>query len=203
LKMGYDSMFTFCVEECDLSRSDAQRKIDAVSVAMAVPDLPEKLEKGEISFAKVTQVSRFMREEKREVDRSFTKKEVRDLVSMVQTQKNEYEAKKALSQRSEIKLKPIVETATVVSGGRTVLQIEVDQELMDLLEEVRLLTSHKGYQTKSEIIKTLARFYLEKKHPRHKKLVSRETKLTTENHLVDSSNKNQNPRFIPTWMKEK
>ena len=163
--MGYGSLFEFCIEELKLSAASTQRKIDAVRISAAVPDIAERLEKGEISLAKVSQVSKFLRDEKKFVDRTFTKTEVKAIVNEIQSTKTEFETQKVLSLKSEITVKPMDEKIKVASGGRQSLQIEVDDELLDLLKQVRELVSHEGYQATSQLIKKSLRFFLSKKHP--------------------------------------
>jgi hypothetical protein len=168
LEMGYGSLFEFCTEELNLSPASAHRKIAAVKLSEAVPEIADKLEKGEISLSKVTQVVKFVREEKKHLNRQFTKTEVKNLVAAVQKTRNEFEAQKVLSLKSEMVVKPFLEKVTVVPGGRQTLQIEVDDELLDLLKQVRDLVSHEGFQTHSQLLKKTLKFFLSKKHPGHK-----------------------------------
>lgn len=165
LDMGYGSLFSFCTDELGQSPSAAQRKCDAVRVSRFVPDLPQKIEKGEMSLSKVSQVSKFMRQERKYAGKTFKKSEVKNLVAQVQKSKNEYEAAKTLSLKSEIKIQPIEEKAKVLPGGKQSLQIEVDDEVLRLLERVAQLTSHKGSRSKGALVKEALQFYLQKKDP--------------------------------------
>ncbi len=98
--------------------------------------------------------------------------------------------------KSEISQKPVAEKLKILPKGRQVLEIEVDDELLELLKEVEQLDSHLGYQPKAEHIKRVLKFYLSKKHPCHKKELSREKAQRHSERSEESSNKPQNPRYI-------
>lgn len=202
LDMGYGSLFSFCVEELGQSPSAAQRKCDAVGVSQYVPDLPQKIEKGEVSLSKVAQVSKFMRQEKRHVGKIFKKLEVKNLVAEVESSKNEYEAAKTLNLKSEIIVKPVEEKARVLPGGKQTLQVEVDDETLRLLERMAQLTSHKGRRTKGTLIKEALQIYLQKNDPCQKgqKQIKVQEEMSLETSPLPSGSRNASKvrgRYIP------
>ncbi len=207
LEMGFGSLFDFCVIELGMSKASAQRRIDAVKLSQAVSDLPDRLESGAISLNRVGQVAQFLRQEKRIVDKTFTKKEVKELINEVQSQTKDIEVEKVLSQKSEVVSKPVLEKTRFVSGGRQTLEIEVDDEFWDLLDQVQKLISHKGYQTKADVLKITMKFYLQKNHPEHKAKKEKsdlqvaeimETKLVPRG----TKPKIKNVRYVPEKLKQ-
>lgn len=171
LELGY-SFEEFCVVRMGICRTTAQRKFEAVKLSLAVPELPKKLESGEMSLAKVMQVTSFLKNEKKFAQKTFTNTEVRKIVEEIKVQPNEWEVKRVLSKKSEMVHPPVLDKVRFVSGGRKVQEMEVDDEFLDLLKEVQQLRSHKGFQPRLETLKTVLRFYLEKNHPAKKQLRS-------------------------------
>jgi hypothetical protein len=198
-KHACDSLFTFCTRVLGLSERNARRKIDMVKLSEYVPDLPRKIEAGEISQAKLTQIAQHIRQEERVMDKVFTPKEVQSLVEEVQVQKTENDTRKLLKEKSEIVLKPFVETVKYVGKGRRVIEMEYDDEFEDLLKKFSDVTSHDGYRTKAEVVKKSLREAIGKKHPAHQK-----TRAGAQARAGISSQQKEykSKTYIPEWLRQ-
>ncbi len=115
-------------------------------------------------------MAKFIRQESKESGRTFEKREVEALVSEVQSKTSNYECQKHLMAQSHLPKVPIMDQRKVVSGGRTILQFEVDEEFQQLLEQVKDLESHKGAKKLGDLLKDLLKEHLQRKHPAYKKL---------------------------------
>ena len=146
LEMGYDSLRSFCIEELKMCPGTAQRRVDAVTISQSVPNIADRIGKGEISLTRVGQVAKFVRDEKKIVSRDLSARDIKAIVNEVQKQKNEYDAALVLSTKSEIVQKPVLEKIRVLARGRQTLEIEVDSEFLVLLRDMQHLMSHQGYQ---------------------------------------------------------
>ncbi|MDZ4661742.1 MAG: HNH endonuclease signature motif containing protein [Pseudomonadota bacterium] len=165
LEMKYGSLRAFCIDELKMCPATAQRRVDAVTISQSVPDIADRIEKGEISLTRVGQVAKFVRDEKKIVDRDLSAGDIKAIVNDVQGQVNEYDAAIALSIKSEIVQKPVLEKTRILAGGRQTMEMEVNSRFLMALQEMRHLLSHQGYQSKADILLKAMDFYLLKNHP--------------------------------------
>jgi len=184
VKMGYESLCTFCVEELRMSGSTAFRKTEALRLMSAVPELPSMIEKGEISESKVLQVARFIKDEKREAGRRFKKQEVRSLIHQVEKQKTTHAVQKTLAKNSILNHKVVPDKKTVKKNGNTKIEFEADEELVELLDQVRLLHSHKKTHSLNHLLKYIIKEHLSRNHPAHKG--TPKTKVKIQNDLFQN-----------------
>ncbi len=203
LEMGYSGIFKFCMEELGMCAATAQRRSDALKISQFVPDLPSKIEKGEITLSRVAQVAKFVRTESKETGRTFAKKEVEQLVNQVQSKASDYESQKHLMTQSQLPVTPIADQRKVVSGGRTVMLFEVDDEFQQLLELVKDLESHKGSRKMGELLKDVFKEHLQRKHPAFKNLKKSEvTVQTTLNLKAERLSRETRSRHIPARIRK-
>ncbi len=209
LEMGYSGIYVFCVEELGMSEGTAQRRCDALKISEFVPELPEKIEKGEISLAKIAHVAIFVRQELKETGRVFGKKEIKKLVEEVQTKSTDCEVRKHLMAQSEQVHAPIPDQVKVVTGGRTVVQFEVDDEWLRLLEQIKDLESHQGQRSLREVTRNVFKEHLQRKHPAFKKVPKRDIIVQSQLSLVQPPRGGDRSRYIPhgtrreVWIKDK
>jgi len=168
LATGYESFHKFCVEKLKMSGANTSRKIDAMKLSFIVKDLPEKIDAGEINLTQVGEVAKFVRHETKDAGGTFKKKEIVRLIERVSKEKNEYEVKKLLARESHVPVPRKPDQVKVLPGGTTRLEFEVDDEFLDLLEQVRMLHSHKGKRPTMELLKDVLKEHLVKNHPAHR-----------------------------------
>ncbi len=203
LEMGYSGMFTFCVEELGMCAATAQRRCDALKISQFVPDLAVKIENGDIALSRISQVAKFVRQESKVTGRTFGKQEIQELVNQVQSKTSDYECQKHLMAQSELPQSPIKDQRKLVSGGRTVLQFEVDSEFQELLEQVKNLESHKGPKKLGEFLKDLLKEHLQRKHPAYKKLKKSEvTAQPTLNFDTVRLSRESRSRHVPNKVRQ-
>lgn len=136
-RMAYASLFDFCVKELRYSEGAAYRRISAMRLLRENEALGEKLLSGAISLSVATRVERVFRagglgdHEKRQLLR-----EVEGLSRrQAEVKLRPYSLEKSSSPHSELK---------ALSSGRYQLSLYLDQLVVDQLEKLRSIWSHRS-----------------------------------------------------------
>ena len=66
LEIGYPSLFEFCIRELGYSEGSAQRRISAMRLIRAIPEIKPKIVSGELSLSVVSQAQTFFRSQEKE-----------------------------------------------------------------------------------------------------------------------------------------
>ena len=61
--LGCSSLFEYCIEVLKYSESQAQRRISAMRLIREIPEIEEKVSKGELSLTNIAQAQSFFRQE--------------------------------------------------------------------------------------------------------------------------------------------
>ena len=165
LKMGYASLFEFCIKELKYSEGSAQRRISAMRLIKEVPEVREKIISGDLSLSVVSQAQSFFRDQQRKQTPLNRQEKLEVLRDIENTSTRECEKK--LLKLSPEQVKKDRERA--VTDELTELKLTVDQEFMRMLEELKNILSHaKPNASTKEILKLSMIELLEKKKPKAK-----------------------------------
>jgi len=183
-KMAYRSLHEFCVRELGYSDGSAHRRIAALRLTDALPEIKSKIESGELTLTAAAQVHDFFRVEKNRNQKVYTREEKLEVLSQVQ----------GLSKRSCEKVFATIspdmsahrpDSIRAVSGDETEVRFIADDLLMNKLEKIKNLLSHKNPNPKtSELLHMMADLVLKQVDPEQKKL---RVKPVTLNSLKDGS----------------
>lgn len=99
LKYAYPNLFAYLTEHIGYSAGSAQRRIDAARLSVDVPEIFQKIEKGQISLAHISRIQKSIRQAITEHKTKISKTVKADLVNQI-TEKS--------SQESEIVIKQIL-----------------------------------------------------------------------------------------------
>ena len=172
---GYSSLFEYTVQELGYSEAAAGRRLAAMKLLTDVPEVEEKIKKGELTLTVAAQAQRlFHAEEKNNHPVSVEQKKA-ILESL--THKSTRAAEQTLIQHSSQplsiqkpdKIKPITSTQSEV-------RFIADQSLIDQLDLIKGLLANKFPQlAMAELIGEMAKISLEKLQPKSPKLKKIET----------------------------
>lgn len=142
-QMGYRDLKEYCIKELKYSESSAWRRICAMRVLQELPDVAEKIRKGDLNLTQISLVRSHFRETK------ATKEEKQDVLSSLENQTTQ------MTQRILAELKPEisipVEIEKPIKGNKTELTLVLEESLISDLEEIQLLLGKK--MSKLELIK--------------------------------------------------
>ncbi len=162
-RLGYSSLFTYCVEHLKYSESAAQRRIVAMRAIQLLPELEVKIESGKLSLSVLALAESTLQQNAKRENRKVDPEERRlALIEVEGLSRRKAEAKLV----EKFDLTPIkiesVERALKDGGVRMVLELTAEE--MQDIEELRRLSSRP--QTAKEMLMTLVRTEVSKKKRR-------------------------------------
>lgn len=199
--LGYSSLFEYAVKELRYSDGAAMRRINAMRLLREIPEVEDALKNGSLTISHLSSAQSFFRaEEKTETPTIYTSSEKQNLVLSLQG-KSRREADKVFTCLSPEYLAQSLEKIKVVTETSSKLETVVDQRVLDKLERIRQLASHKlKSQSMAELIEFLADLGLEKLEVKKPKTITPpaepEANLSKPD-LVSSS------RYIPVEMRRR
>jgi len=152
LKRGYPSLFAFMTQELKYSESAAGRRIQAMSLIKAVPEVEQQFKAGRISLSVAAQMQGFFRQEnqKRRSERlaPISPQEKLELVSQLAgTSSRQCEQKLARISPETVlpreRIKPL-------TSEKTQIQFLANADLMEKIQRLKELTSHQNPDGKLE-----------------------------------------------------
>jgi glutaredoxin len=155
LKMGYSSLFQYCVSALSLSESQSFYFTTVARKAKEVPELKKAIESGEINLSKARRIVPVINKENKDIwiekAKSLPQRELEFHVAA--------ENPKIIKE----KIKPI-------AIDRVSLQLSISKELNAKLEEIKNILSQKKstHVTLEEILLEMAELFLEKHSPARK-----------------------------------
>lgn len=144
LEMGYASMFDFCVKELKYSSSAASRRVSAMRIIKAVPEIQEKLEDGRVNLSTLTQIQNFIRAEEKTRCEKLDVSQKRELLELIEN-KSQKEVEQALVKISPASTIPQYKER-LVSEDKIELRIVVNNRFRDKLGQMRRLNSHRSIE---------------------------------------------------------
>lgn len=132
-KLGFASLFEYCVRELKYSEGAAQRRISSMRLLKTLPELEEKIEKGTLSLSTLSQAQVFFRQEKVE-----TTKAKKDLLLTLEN-KSFREVERELVNKASVPEKLAKEKIRPVSATHTELKILIEESVLKEIEELKNL----------------------------------------------------------------
>jgi 5-methylcytosine-specific restriction endonuclease McrA len=179
---GFQSLFDFATKGLGYSDAAAARRIAAMKLLKDLPEVEEKIKKGDLSLSNVAQAQRFFQSEAK-LNHPFNIEKKKEILETL-TQRSTREVEKTLLQHSSqpIELqKP--DQVKPITPTHSEIRFIADQTLLDQLEAVRDLLANKNPNLNmAQLITEMAKLSLEKLKPRapqepsSKKLRTQESK---------------------------
>jgi 5-methylcytosine-specific restriction endonuclease McrA len=155
-EMGYQDLKTYCVKELKYSEASAWRRISSMRMLAELPEVEEKIERGELNLTQVSMARSFFREvratkvEKQELLKNLAGKSTRESERILAESRPKNLAEMAKPQVQE---KPL-------RGERVQLTLILDPEMLQDLEELERLSGRP--QNKLELFRDLVKERLER-----------------------------------------
>jgi hypothetical protein len=209
LEMGYSDFHVFCEKELGYSSGSAYRRIAAMRLISAVPDVASKLESGELGLENASRAQRqFRREDKRrkgigepQLSRSAKQEIVESLLG-----KSSREGDALLSDALPKVAEAAVEKAKPLPGGNTLVQFVASPELKAKLDELKERYAHVNYEGRMDVlIEKLADQALEKLRPKATVRVKEEpaSESATPAPRLTAKAKPKRSRYVPAVERRK
>lgn len=162
-RLGFSSLFTYCVEHLKYSESAAQRRIVAMRALRLLPELALKIETGKISLSVLALTESTLQQNAKRENRKVDPQERRVALREVEglSRRN---AEVALVEKFGLAPVKIERSVQPLKDGGIRLTLELDEEEMRAIEELRRLSSRP--QTAKEMLMTLVRAEVGKKQRR-------------------------------------
>ncbi|MCM2277355.1 MAG: hypothetical protein NDJ89_04710 [Oligoflexia bacterium] len=217
LELGYPSLFEFATRELGYSFGAAMRRIQAMRLMKAMPEIEEKLQEGALSLCVASKTQSFFRQEdqkrKEEGQPRMSSAARREIVqSMLGASTRECEQKLAeISPESTLPR----ERTRPLGGGKVLIQFLADEELLAKLDKLKGLTAHQNFDGRYDrLIELLADLALKKLEPNQRPEQARapENVQNANNSIQPSASSSQTPtpssaparprtRYIPSSIK--
>ena len=178
-ELGYDGLFSFCVQELKYTESQAFQRVQAMRAMKSIPLLKEKIKMGTLSMTAVSQVQVFIRQEQNENKRPMSLEQKIEIFNQVEN-KTTKEVKQILANlRGE----------TV----KTKLFLELDEEIEKQWQEFKAKTAHQHQGSDLNAFKILLNYWLKSHNLKNNKSNTQPVKT---NEFKLNSNKNINSDII-------
>jgi hypothetical protein len=168
---GYPSLFEFCVKELGYSESSAFRRISAMRVIKTIPEAKTKLKEGSVNLSTLSQLQSFIKKDEKIRGVKLDKVQKRDLLLKIEN-KSQMQC-----EREFVKISPEIiktkESQRPVTDALTEIKFMASKELMEKLERLQNLLSHRDMQGIGNLIEELADRALKKFQPREIKSLSK------------------------------
>lgn len=155
---GYSSLWLYVHRELNYSEAQASERIAAMRLMVRVPEVREEMEANRLTLTAAAKLSSHVRREQNDELQTLV------LLDAIQGKSTRDVERVLASQASEPSR---VESIRPISAETTRILMDVDQEFLKLLKQVRELQGHFGTST-SELIQTALKGFV-KMHPKNKK----------------------------------
>ncbi len=205
LKIGYPSLYEYCIDELGYSGGAAFRRISAMRLIKDVPEAADKILEGQVNVSSLSQLQRFIRKEEKFTGVKMQASEKRDLLSLVQN-KSQQDV-----EREFARISPHIITSTeklrAITDSLTEVKIVVHNDLLDKLEKIRHLTSHKNPNPSFvELLQILVDMALKKLDPTEKNLekntkknIEKTSAKTKPENTAKARLRSQTPNYLPPF----
>jgi hypothetical protein len=148
LKRGYSSLHQYCVKELKYSDGAAFRRIKAMKLVEEVPSVAKSIESGSLSLCTASQLQRSF--ENRRIENKPIPAEMKQaLIAQVENQSRR-DTERVLADICPTAIKR-EEKITFMNSQKAKLELVIDQDLLEKLERLKDLMSHKHKDLKSLI----------------------------------------------------
>lgn len=152
--LGFSSLFAYCVEHLKYSESAAQRRIVAMRALHALPELEEKIASGKLSLSVLSLAESALKQNAKREQRGVEISERRAVFQEVEGLSRR-QAEEKLVQKFNLAPVKISSTERPLTNGAVRIVLEVTEEEMEAIEELRRLSSRP--QTAKEMLLSLVR----------------------------------------------
>jgi hypothetical protein len=160
--LSHSSLHEDVVRELGYSDGAAHRRISAMRLMKAVPEIEEKLKTGVVSLSSASQVQNFIRAERRVTGNEVPQEVVRSLVAQVEG-KSTRETEALLAATSPRAAAALRERTRSIDGENVQITVILRPELQRKLKQLRDRMAHKNANPSiAEQIELLADFTLKK-----------------------------------------
>lgn len=158
---GYSSLFEYATKALGYSEGAAYRRINAMKLISSIPEVEEKISSGKLSLSTAATVQSFFTKKSKADEKPIGLIEKKEILDKVQG-KTKRECERSLYQISPLAVPQ--EKERVLTDDKTELRFVADRDLMDQLEKIKNLVSHKNPNPSyAELFKIMAGEYLKKK----------------------------------------
>ncbi|MCH2533060.1 MAG: HNH endonuclease [Bdellovibrionales bacterium] len=181
LQMGFKSLFDFCTKELGYSESAAYRRIQAMKLLKEVPEVKQKVLSGGVNLTHLAQVQKVATVERKQNNNVISKAQKIKLLEKVEnkTTRQSETILREFSPLSAIKN----DSKRVINNTQTEIKFIADQELLNKIEELKNLLSHKHVNPNmNELLHTLTDLALCEVRRRKKIMNKEESKRPKRNH---------------------
>jgi hypothetical protein len=155
---GYSSLWLYVHQALGYSESQASERISAMRLMVRVPEVREEIENNRLTLTAAAKLATHVRRERN------NESETIELLGAIHGKSTREVERVLASQASE----PVrIESVRPISAETTRILMDVDQDFLNLLNQVRELQGHFGSST-SELIQTAMKGFV-KMHPKNKK----------------------------------
>lgn len=139
-KLGFRSLFDFCVKELKYSESSAWRRISAMKLMCDLPEIEEKICSGSLTLSNATSIQNFIRTETNQTGRPVSLEQKKSLLESVEN-KTAKDTQRILASLSPTA--PPRESARPLTRTQTEIRFVADEPLFGKLERLKDLNSHR------------------------------------------------------------
>ncbi len=137
LKLGFSSLFEYCLVELGYSEGAAQRRISSMRLIKEIPQAKEKLETGELNLTTLSMAQSFFKREEKEQRTKYTSIEKHELLKTLEA-KSKREVEKELIKISPLSALP-KEKERLITSDRFEIKFTVTQNQMNKLNRLKEL----------------------------------------------------------------
>lgn len=139
---GHSSLFEFCVKELGFSEDQAHRRISAMRLMNAVPEVQKQIASGELKISQLAQVQTYLRAEKK-ARRPVAPADARNLLQALAGKSARETERELLDKSPALRAqRQTQERVRPITASHTEVKFVADAELLALLNEARGLLAH-------------------------------------------------------------
>ena len=202
LERGYGSLFEFTTKELGYTEAAAGRRVAAMRLLFTLPKAESKqveaaLQSGELSLSTVSTLQRFISNEKKERQKSYSVTEKMALIAEVKN-KSTRDVERVLAKVSPESAKPR-DFQRAVTATDTVMRFTADAELISKLERLKEILSHQlPTHDLNTVLNKVADVALRAlKQPPAKCPPTKPPQKQSEKILSPAAPQSDDPRYIP------
>jgi hypothetical protein len=168
---GFSSLFMFCVKYLGYTEAQTQRRLEAMKAMMEIPEIEDKIKVGALSLTAVAQAQSYFKSQEKE--NKPVSVEVKREILLTLENKSTRECERELIKLSGEKPLP-KERIKLLSGTHTQVTNNLPNALMEKLERIKSLLSHKNpHMTQAELLDEMSEIVLNKIDPQRTVSVAR------------------------------
>ena len=163
---GYSSLFDYVRRGLGYCEGSADRRISAMRLLKALPEIESALKTGELSLSNASALQHFLKGEKKARGKTYSHIAKKELVAKV-TGKSRRDCDRLLAELAPETPRP--ENARPISATQTEIRFTAEETLLAKIEKLKALLSHRNPNPSyAELIEMLADMALKRLDPEQK-----------------------------------